>query len=157
MSAEYAGQNPLDIAKQAERDLNSTAAKTGSNSASDSTNESGVDEAGAARFAGGSVTYGSAASGAGDGREIPASEGGGVNPNTGRSFKAGDYEGLGGPEDKAQANAEARGGDNDVRGNIRQKGESAAASDVARDGPAGGKVSARGPGYTEDGMGAGGR
>ena len=31
MSAEYKGQNPLDLAKQAERDLNSNAAKQGQN------------------------------------------------------------------------------------------------------------------------------
>lgn len=36
MSAEYRGQEPLDIARQAERDLNSHAAKQGLNNASDS-------------------------------------------------------------------------------------------------------------------------
>lgn len=41
--------------------------------------ESGVNEAGAEKFPGGSVTYGSAASGRGDNREIPESEGGGFD------------------------------------------------------------------------------
>lgn len=36
MSKEYEGQDPLDIAKQAERDLNSLGAKTGARNASDS-------------------------------------------------------------------------------------------------------------------------
>ncbi|KAK4556554.1 hypothetical protein LTR86_006125 [Recurvomyces mirabilis] len=145
MSKEYEGQDPMEIARQAERDLNSNAAKTGT-SGSDSTNDSGIDEAGAARFAGGSVTTGS--TGASNNRAIPEDEGGSINPNTGRPFKAGDYEGLGGPEDKAQAYAEASGGNNDVRGNIRQKGESAALNDSARDGPSGQPVSEHGPGYT---------
>lgn len=41
--------------------------------------ESGVNEAGAEKFPGGSVTYGSAASGRGDNREIPESEGGSMD------------------------------------------------------------------------------
>ncbi|KAK8207891.1 hypothetical protein M8818_004144 [Zalaria obscura] len=132
MSAEYKGQNPLDIAAQAERDLNSHAAKHGHDAdrsanhgkgASDSTAESGVDERGAQRFPGGDVTYGSAASGAGDNREIPEEEGGHINPVTGQPTKARDFEGAGGPEDKARLAAETRGGDDDIRENIRQGGE----------------------------------
>jgi hypothetical protein len=41
--------------------------------------ESGVDEAGAQKFPGGSVTYGSAATGRGDNREIPEREGGSID------------------------------------------------------------------------------
>ncbi|EON63250.1 hypothetical protein W97_02477 [Coniosporium apollinis CBS 100218] len=133
MSAEYKGQDPLEIAKQAEADLNSHAAKHGHDAnissghgkgASDSTLESGVDANVEKKFPGAEVTYGSAASGAGDNREIPESEGGdAVNPATGGPTKARDFEGLGGPEDKLQAHAEAHGGDDDVRGNIRQEGK----------------------------------
>ena len=43
--------------------------------------ESGVDETAAKKFPGGNVTYGSAASGAGDNREIPVEEGGEVLNN----------------------------------------------------------------------------
>jgi hypothetical protein len=47
-------------------------------------NESGVDESVTSKFPGSEVTYGSAASGAGDNRDIPESEGGGLNPKTGQ-------------------------------------------------------------------------
>ncbi|CAI6342387.1 unnamed protein product [Periconia digitata] len=129
MSAEYKNQDPLDIAKQAERDLNSQAAKqghqladkaTGAHGASDSTKESGVDESVEKKFPGASVTYGSAASGAGDNRDIPESEGGGINPVTGQLYKARDFEGVGGPEDKAKILERDQGGRDDVRSNIRQ-------------------------------------
>jgi len=46
--------------------------------------ESGVNEAATKKFPGADVIYGSAASGAGNNREIPLSEGGGVDPKTGR-------------------------------------------------------------------------
>lgn len=46
--------------------------------------ESGVDSFATNRFPGGGVQYGSAASGAGSNREIPAEEGGGLNRQTGR-------------------------------------------------------------------------
>ncbi|KAK4539113.1 hypothetical protein LTR36_001468 [Oleoguttula mirabilis] len=132
MSAEYEGQDPLKLAQQAERDLNSEGAKQGHTAddggrhtygASDSTTESGVDQNVSTKFPGSSVTYGSAASGAGDNREIPLEEGGDVNPETGKPYKARDYEGIGGPEDKARAYATAQGGENDVRSNIRQGGD----------------------------------
>ena len=106
MSAEYEGQDLNEIAAQAERDLNSTAAKTGSGrGASDSSEyhllfsshpqvsprlirqtavDSGVDENVQGKFPGADVTIGSAASGAGDNREIPEEEGGGFNPSTGQ-------------------------------------------------------------------------
>jgi len=143
-------------------------------------NESGVDQNVESKFPGSSVTYGSAASDAGDNREIPVEEGGDVNPDTGkyvppcpltllpllcrtkltsgfcpRLFKARDYEGLGGPEDKAQAFSEAHGGDNAVRGNIRQQGESGALRDEAREGPSGQPVSSSGPGKSGSGLDSG--
>ena len=37
-----------------------------------------------------------------------------------RLYKAGDFEGPGGPEDKAKMEAEANPGSNEVRDNIRQ-------------------------------------
>ena len=46
--------------------------------------ESGVDEQVEQKFPGANVIYGSAASGAGDNREIPLSEGGDLNPRTGK-------------------------------------------------------------------------
>lgn len=130
MSEEYKGQDPIVIAQQAERDLNSDAAKSGHRTdsdktrgihmnASDSTRESGVDESAAKQFAGGSVTYGSAASGAGNNRDIPLEEGGSINKETGQLHKAGDFEGPGGPEDKARMEAESNPGSDDVRSNIR--------------------------------------
>lgn len=39
----------------------------------------------------------------------------------GRLYKAGDFEGVGGPEDKARINAETNPGSDDVTGNVRQK------------------------------------
>lgn len=123
MSAEYQGEDPLKLAKQAERDLNSQASKTSRVGASDSTNESGVDESVRQKFPGADVTYGSAASGAGDNREIPLSEGGSINPSTGKPYKARDFEGVGGPEDKARIYEQEQGGNDDIRSNIRQGGE----------------------------------
>lgn len=93
MSAEYKGQDPLDIAKQAERDLNSHAAKHGLSSGASSktihsprasplmmknppATESGVDDSITSKFPGSEIKVGSAASGAGDNREIPLDEGG---------------------------------------------------------------------------------
>ncbi|KAI7554245.1 hypothetical protein KC331_g669, partial [Hortaea werneckii] len=125
-------QDPMKLAQQAERDLNSEWAKNEHKvsdtarhaaGASDSTAESGVDQSVQQKFPGASVTYGSAASGAGDNREIPLSEGGDINPATGKPYKAGDFEGAGGPEDKARAFAEAQGGSDEIRSNIRQGGE----------------------------------
>ncbi|KAK3054672.1 hypothetical protein LTR09_004401 [Extremus antarcticus] len=115
MSKEYEGRDPLEIAKAAERDLAGSRGQ-----ASDSTKESGVDASVENKFPGSEVTYGSAASGAGDNRDMPE---GGVNPKTGQNYKAKDFEGVGGPEDKAAAHAEAHGGDNLVRENVRQTKE----------------------------------
>ncbi|KAF7191074.1 hypothetical protein HII31_07589, partial [Pseudocercospora fuligena] len=86
-------------------------------STSDSANESGVDESVTSKFPGAEVKIGS------DGREIPVSEGGEILKETGQPTKASDFEGVGGPEDKARIAAETRGGDNDIRENIRQAGD----------------------------------
>jgi len=83
-------------------------------------NESGVDTSVENKFPGAKVTYGSAASGAGDNREIPVEEGGDVLKN-GRPTKARDFEGEGGPEDKMARAVEDRGGDDDVEAPVRQK------------------------------------
>jgi hypothetical protein len=76
------------------------------------------------KFPGAKVVYGSAASGAGDNREISLDEGNDLDPRTGKPYKAKAFEGIGGPEDKDRRHAEEHGGDNDVRGDIRQAGES---------------------------------
>ncbi|MCJ1471481.1 hypothetical protein MMC13_000120 [Lambiella insularis] len=124
MSAEYAGQDPLEIAKQAERDLNSHEAKHG-HGASASVNDSGVDENVTSKFPGSTVTVGSAASGAGDNREIPVEEGGDIN-KLGQPTKARDFEGEGGPETKQDTYEREHGGNEDVtqtnfRGNPQQE------------------------------------
>lgn len=59
------------------------------------------------------MTYGSAASGAGDKREIPVEEGGDIGKK-GQPTTARDFEGVGGPEDKAELDRNNRGGDDDV-------------------------------------------
>ncbi|KAM0705673.1 hypothetical protein Q7P35_007033 [Cladosporium inversicolor] len=130
MSAAYEGQDPIAIAKQAEADLNSQGAKQshrvddtsrGAAGASDSTLESGVDQSVEKKFPGAEVKIGG--QGASDNRQIPLSEGGDINPVTGKQTKAADFQGIGGPEDKAAIDREVRGGDNDIRSNIRQGDE----------------------------------
>ncbi|KAL1597562.1 hypothetical protein SLS59_007259 [Nothophoma quercina] len=131
MSAEYKGQNPLDIAKQAEKDLNSHANVHGTDpntanpkhgaGVSDSTIESGVDESAVNKFPGATVTVGSGASGAGNNRDIPLSEGGDLNPATGKLYKAGDFEkGVGAPEVKDASYAKNHGGEPDANAPVRQ-------------------------------------
>ena len=108
--------------------------------------ESGVNEAVTTKFPGSEVKVGSAASGAGDNREIPLDEGGDIDRKTGRYVgtwkylpnmvlliskfnvlhrptKARDFEGEGGPEDKAALYAEANPGSDDVGSNVRQQKE----------------------------------
>ncbi|KAF2211722.1 hypothetical protein CERZMDRAFT_68432 [Cercospora zeae-maydis SCOH1-5] len=115
-------QDPLEIAKQAERDLATQEAKGNTKkNASDSANESGVNENVETKFPGATVKIGG--QGAGDNREIPLDEGGSINKETGQPTKAKDFEGPGGPEDKAAIDAANRGGDNDIRENIRQGGD----------------------------------
>ncbi|KAH9878247.1 hypothetical protein J1614_003464, partial [Plenodomus biglobosus] len=121
MSAEYQNTDPVQLAEHAESDLNSTRAKQGHNTGSDSTLESGIDATVEKHFAGANTTYGSAASGQGNNREIPASEGGGFNRAAGRPYKAADFAdgGVGAPEARDEAFARNHGGDDRVRGNVR--------------------------------------
>merc|ERR1711964_853859 len=65
------------------------------------------------KFPGASVTIGSAASGVGDNREIPVEEGGSIGKH-GQPTKARDFEGEGGPEDKAEKVRRDRGGEDGV-------------------------------------------
>ncbi|KAK3214690.1 hypothetical protein GRF29_19g984010 [Pseudopithomyces chartarum] len=83
MSAEYKNTDLNKLAEQAERDLNSDSAKKG-HAGSLSATESGVDSSVENKFPGAQVTYGSAASGQGNNRDIPLSEGGDINPKTGQ-------------------------------------------------------------------------
>jgi hypothetical protein len=70
--------------------------------------ESGVDETVTNKFPGSTVTYGSAASGQGNNREIPLSEGGSIDPSTGKPFKAAAFTaGVGAPERAAGICGEA--------------------------------------------------
>ena len=114
MSEAYKGQDPIKIAHEAEKDLNSHAAKHGHDAdrsaqhghgASDSSTyfdreslaacaplrltftsaaESGIDQSVIGKFPGATATAGSSASGAGDNREIPVEEGGGIQRGTGK-------------------------------------------------------------------------
>ncbi|KAK1758040.1 hypothetical protein QBC47DRAFT_317139 [Echria macrotheca] len=90
-----------DIARQAERDLNSYQAKTGAGRDRATDYEpAGVTDISASKFPGASVTYGDdlVTSKAYD-RRIPPSEGGGVD-DRGRFLHGHVFEGVGGPEDK---------------------------------------------------------
>jgi len=74
------------------------------------------------KFPGSTAEYGSKTSGAGDNREIPEEEGGGIQKGTGRPTKAGDFdqgEPGEGPEQVAERRAQEYGGENDVRSNVR--------------------------------------
>lgn len=84
--------------------------------------ESGIDLGVENKFPGSTAVYGSKASGAGDNREIPVEEGGGIQKGTGRPTKAGDFakgEAGQGPEDLATERVEKYGGEDDIRRNIR--------------------------------------
>ncbi|KAH7082643.1 hypothetical protein BKA63DRAFT_501370 [Paraphoma chrysanthemicola] len=126
MSANFENTTPLKVAEQAERDLNSDAAKKG-HAGSASTTESGIDESATTKFPGSTVSYGTGGS---LNREIPESEGGSINPATGKLYKAGDFAkgGVGAPEAAREGYAKNHGGEDDVRGNtvggatLRQSG-----------------------------------
>jgi len=136
MSKEYEGQDLLDIAAKAERDLNSSQAKVGrqegtgfggkdAGGGSDSVLESGIDQSVEKKFPGSTADYGSHVSGAGNNRDIPPEEGGDIQKGTGRMTKAGDFdqgEAGEGPEDISRKRAEMYGGENDVRTNIANAG-----------------------------------
>lgn len=72
------------------------------------------------KFPGAEVKYGSAASGAGNNREIPLDEGGSIKAN-GQPTKAGDFAhgGVGAPEERNQTYIKNNGGDDEIRGNVR--------------------------------------
>ncbi|RMZ67566.1 Kynurenine formamidase [Pyrenophora seminiperda CCB06] len=121
MAAEYKNTNVNELAKQAEQDLNSHSAKHG-HEVGDSTLESGIDTGNVEpHFAGASVKYGSSASGSGNNREIPPDEGGSLKPQNGQPTKAADFAhgGVGAPEARDQTFAATHGGDDGVRGNVR--------------------------------------
>ncbi|KAF3041376.1 hypothetical protein E8E12_009008 [Didymella heteroderae] len=131
MSAEYQGQNPLNIAKQAEADLNSRANVQGrdpntANSkhgarVSDSARESGIDEYAVNKFPGAAVVVGPGVSGVGKNSEIALSEGGDTNPATGQLYEAGDFEkGVGSPEVRDASYARNHGGEPDADAPVRQ-------------------------------------
>jgi len=119
--------DPLSIAKQAEENLNSYGAKQGvRHHASESTRESGVDANVEKDFPGAQVKWGSAASGAGDNREIPVDEGGDLislpgEKGSGHPTKARDFEGPGGPETKRELYERENPAADDVESNVRQK------------------------------------
>ncbi|KAK4937551.1 hypothetical protein LTR10_021843 [Elasticomyces elasticus] len=132
MSAEYKGQDLMDIAKQAERDLNDPKANHGAQDGgfggktgkggSDSTLESGIDQSVTNKFPGSTAEYGSHVSGAGNNRDIPPEEGGDIQKGTGRLTKAGDFdqgEPGEGPEHIAARRAQEFGGENDVPSNTK--------------------------------------
>ena len=147
MAEQYKDQEPLGLAQQAERDLNSHQAKQGysttdsgtflsnqvythrpsANTPLPSAAESGVDTSVTDRFPGSTVKVGSAASGAGDNREIPVDEGGdliskpGEKGGSGHPTKARDFEGAGGPETKQAMYEDTNPGNDDVDSNVRQK------------------------------------
>jgi hypothetical protein len=84
--------------------------------------ESGIDQSVTKKFPGSTAEYGSKVSGAGDNREIPIEEGGGIQKGTGHPTKAGDFDQGApgeGPEDVAKQRATEFGGENNVRDNIR--------------------------------------
>ncbi|KAF1972751.1 hypothetical protein BU23DRAFT_554928 [Bimuria novae-zelandiae CBS 107.79] len=118
--SEYKNADLNKIAEQAERDLNSDAAKKG-HAESLSAHESGVDAGVERKFPGAQVTYGSAASGAGNNRDIPLEEGGDVNPKTGQLYKAGDFAhgGVGAPEVNDETSAKTHGGSSSSSINYR--------------------------------------
>ncbi|PLN84435.1 hypothetical protein BDW42DRAFT_162512 [Aspergillus taichungensis] len=107
----------LRMAAQAERDLNSYQAKQGLGPKSDSTLESNVNEMVDKKFPQEtSVKTGREAGATGSDRKpIPEDEGG-TRDDRGRLAPAAQYEGKGGPEDKAKLASERRLGDQDTLG-----------------------------------------
>ena len=83
--------------------------------------ESGIDESAVNKFPGATVTVGSGATGSGNNRVIPESEGGDINPATGKLYKAGDFEkGVGAPEVRDASYARNHGGEPDANAPVRQ-------------------------------------
>ncbi|KAI2466990.1 hypothetical protein F4781DRAFT_331291 [Annulohypoxylon bovei var. microspora] len=101
-----------NIADQAERDLNSYDAKTGSQKTS-SNDEAGVDTRAERKFPGANVRYGTDVStNASYNKRIPPEEGGDVDAR-GRQTRGEHFEGSGGPQDKVARQARDFGGNNE--------------------------------------------
>ena len=115
MSAEYKNVDLNKLAHDAERDLNTDAAKKG-HAAGPTTSDTGIDESVTTKFPGSTVEYGTGGS---NNRTIPESEGGSTNPATGKLYKAGEYAhgGVGAPEAHKEGYARNHGGEDDVGGN----------------------------------------
>jgi hypothetical protein len=141
MSAEYKNTDLNKLAKDAERDLNSNAAKHGSNDPCQFphfpslfslhghpalptshwpypiASDSGVNESVTAKFPGSTVEYGTGAS---NNRTIPESEGGSVNPATGQMYKAGEFaKGGVAPVAWEEGYAKRHGGEDGVDSNTK--------------------------------------
>jgi len=103
-----------NIAAQAEQDLNSYSAKTGSSrSQGVTTVESGVNSEVEKKFPGATVAYPpDISTNAGYNRRIPPEEGGELD-DRGRHTRGSQFEGVGGPEDKLAQAQDERGGYND--------------------------------------------
>ncbi|KAB8236315.1 hypothetical protein ETB97_008366 [Aspergillus alliaceus] len=105
----------LRMAARAEQDLNTYQAKQGLGPKSDSVLESNVDERADKKFREATgIKTGREAGATGSNRKpIPEDEGG-TRDSRGRLAPAGDYEGVGGPEDKVKLESERRPGDQDT-------------------------------------------
>ncbi|KAJ5834855.1 hypothetical protein N7447_000881 [Penicillium robsamsonii] len=89
------------VTLNAERDLNSYQAKQGLGKKSDSTVESGVDEMVNQRFSQPTgVKYGPGSASSGSDRLVIPEDEGGTRDDRNRLARAGQFEGIGGPEDK---------------------------------------------------------
>ncbi|KAI0887523.1 uncharacterized protein GGS22DRAFT_110652 [Annulohypoxylon maeteangense] len=100
------------IADQAERDLNTYGAKTGTQKSS-SYDNAGVDTRAEKKFPGAEVRYGTDVStNAGYNRRIPPEEGGDVDAR-GRQTRGEHFEGIGGPQEKVARQARDFGGNNE--------------------------------------------
>ncbi|OJJ86401.1 uncharacterized protein ASPGLDRAFT_23602 [Aspergillus glaucus CBS 516.65] len=110
-----AESDALRLAARAEQDLNSYQAKQGLGPKSDSTLESGVNEFVDKKFpqeTGVKTGRGAVPTGS-DNKPIPEDEGG-SRDDRGRLATAGEFQGKGGPEDKAKIQGERRPGDQDT-------------------------------------------
>ncbi|KAK3939743.1 hypothetical protein QBC46DRAFT_354772 [Diplogelasinospora grovesii] len=107
-----------EIARQAERDLNTYQAKTGTGQTT-GLEDAGVNELSEDKFPGSQAKYGDdLVTNAGYNRRMPGDEGGDVDER-GRMVKGSAYEGVGGPEDKVAKGYEQHSGqmdESDVKG-----------------------------------------
>ncbi|KAI1213103.1 uncharacterized protein F4807DRAFT_311458 [Annulohypoxylon truncatum] len=115
-----------NIADQAEQDLNTYDAKTGSHKTS-SQDDAGVDTRAEKKFPGAEVRYGTDVStNAGYNKRIPPEEGGDVDAR-GRQTRGQHFEGEGGPQEKVERQARDFGGSNEFNpagSNRREVGSS---------------------------------